>query len=168
MSAMCVHVSYIQRAATRCPAESNRSRQSEVMNDGLSLEFHHRRRRIGARIQSHCLPRSFRAPHQRRQHRETRAGRGGTALSGQLRRQRTAQRHDQYHRPHHARPDRPSGSPTARGVGARVNRSGRQLLLGLGDDQRTQTERIEAMLARRVDRAGGHAAARRQHRSVPG
>ena len=32
-----------------------------------------------------------------------------------------------------------------------VNRSGRQLLLGLGDDQRTQTERIEAMLARRVD-----------------
>lgn len=32
-----------------------------------------------------------------------------------------------------------------------VNRSGRQLLLGLGDDQRTQMERIEAMLARRVD-----------------
>ena len=32
-----------------------------------------------------------------------------------------------------------------------VNRSGRQLLLGLGDDQRTQAERIEAMLARRVD-----------------
>ena len=30
-----------------------------------------------------------------------------------------------------------------------VNRSGRQLLLGLGDDQRTQTERIEATLARR-------------------
>lgn len=49
-----------------------------------------------------------------------------------------------------------------------VNRSGRQLLLGLGDDQRTQTERIEAMLAHRVDGAGGHAAARRQHRSVPG
>ena len=32
-----------------------------------------------------------------------------------------------------------------------VNRSGRQLLLGLGDDQRTQAERIEAMLARQVD-----------------
>jgi hypothetical protein len=150
------------------PGRSNRSRQSEVMNDELN-EFHHRRRRIGARIQSHCLPRSFRAPHQRRQHRETRAGRSGTAqLSGQLRRQRTAQRHDQYHRPHHARPNRPSGSPTARGVGARSQPLGtpaaarpRRRPANPGG-----THRSHARPPGR--RAGGHAAARRQHRSVPG
>ena len=121
------------------------------MNDELN-EFHHRRRRIGARIQSHCLPRSFRR-RTKDDNITKRVRDAAEQLNYQANSAASALRSDTTNTIGLIMPG-PTDPLAARLLAElepEVNRSGRQLLLGLGDDQRTQTERIEAMLARRVD-----------------
>ena len=120
------------------------------MNDELN-EFHHDVAALRA-YPKPLSPAFFQAPHQRRQHRE-RVRDAAEQLNYQANSAASALRSDTTNTIGLIMPG-PTDPLAARLLAElepEVNRSGRQLLLGLGDDQRTQTERIEAMLARRVD-----------------